>query len=422
MSHLFDAPYAARDADGRFVATPEHSCSECVGAPKGGDNSYRSTTYASRTEAGRTRGRGTIRAFPPPPGQPGPIHPQGDFGSWNGASADGHQSGDRSTGVSQRSQVGTVNYTSFWGPGDLPRPRRLAPLRRFEDWPGQQYAAAPWDDPPDDGWGAPRRTGERASRQTSGRKLTDAEPRRSDGSSGQWDARFGDRKGPGRLDEALDGASDRNGDSPFDGCAYPPRPDRATRQWNGGWPRRRQRRFAVEVSQLFAGAESQSPFSELTYKEFAEILTRACRELEDQAKRDQLDGTSPVRRPIVRAHDAARAHPPGWVPWLISILIPFLVPVTNVWTQGNVVSRPVPQATVLVRDSDESNPELDVSRDLIDHLLANLPREFIDQLGNADDMRNLAMALSQLYPNLQNDLIQMIAAEMKNRGTGTDCQ
>jgi hypothetical protein len=77
---------------------------------------------------------------------------------------------------------------------------------------------------------------------------------------------------------------------------------------------------------------------------------------------------------------------------------------------------------VLVRDSDESNPELDVSRDLIDHLLANLPREFIDQLGNADDMRNLAMALSQLYPNLQNDLIQMIAAEMKNRGTGTDCQ
>jgi len=73
-------------------------------APWDDDNGYGSTTYASHDtgphgtapdDAGPYEAdqdaRGPARGFPPAPGQPNPVYPQGDFDSWNDAPADGQQ-------------------------------------------------------------------------------------------------------------------------------------------------------------------------------------------------------------------------------------------------------------------------------------------------------------------------------------------
>ncbi|HYY17448.1 MAG TPA: hypothetical protein VE864_01310, partial [Streptosporangiaceae bacterium] len=55
-------------------------------APWDDDDGYGSTTYDSHDtgpqDAGQAAARGPARGFPPPPGQPNPVYPQGDFDSW----------------------------------------------------------------------------------------------------------------------------------------------------------------------------------------------------------------------------------------------------------------------------------------------------------------------------------------------------
>jgi hypothetical protein len=131
-------------------------------APWDDDNGYGSTTYASHDgashdganydsagydsdehDAGQAGARGPARGFPPAPGQPNPVYPQGDFDSWNEAPADGHQ--------------------------------------------GEH-----WQDGPGGGdWGEAGRTGEWASSQTGEWALADAEPRRWGEGTGQWTAPYG---------------------------------------------------------------------------------------------------------------------------------------------------------------------------------------------------------------------------------------
>jgi hypothetical protein len=69
-------------------------------APWDDDNGYSSTTYASHEtgphdvsqgDPGQDGARGPARGYPPAPGQPNPVYPQGDFDSWNEAPADGYQ-------------------------------------------------------------------------------------------------------------------------------------------------------------------------------------------------------------------------------------------------------------------------------------------------------------------------------------------
>ncbi|MBV9795707.1 MAG: hypothetical protein JO016_17405 [Actinobacteria bacterium] len=131
-------------------------------APWDDDNGYSSTTYASHDD-GRYQtgphgyqtgehdayqagehdpgqgGRGPAQGYPPAPGQPNPVYPQGDFDSWNEAPADGNQG-------------------------------------HWQDAPGQGGD-----------WGEAGRTGEWASSQTGEWAMADAEPRHYDDGRGQWD-------------------------------------------------------------------------------------------------------------------------------------------------------------------------------------------------------------------------------------------
>jgi hypothetical protein len=136
-------------------------------APWDDDNGYGSTTYASHDGvshdgagydgagyegAGYDGGphdagqRGPAQGFPPAPGQPGPVYPQGDFDSWNEAPADGPQG------------------------------------EHWQDAPGGQGGD----------WGEAGRTGEWASSQTGEWALADAEPRRWGEGTGQWTAPYGE--------------------------------------------------------------------------------------------------------------------------------------------------------------------------------------------------------------------------------------
>jgi hypothetical protein len=98
--------------------------------------------------------RGPARGFPPAPGQPNPVYPQGDFDSWNDGPADGHQG-------------------------------------HWQDAPGQ----------PGGDWGEAGRTGEWASSQTGEWALADAEPRRWGEGNGQWDEPYGQWDEHGQFHE-----------------------------------------------------------------------------------------------------------------------------------------------------------------------------------------------------------------------------
>jgi hypothetical protein len=104
-------------------------------APWDDDNGYSSTTYAS-DQTGPQEQRGPARGYPPAPGQPNPVYPQGDFDSWNDAPEGGG---------------------------------------------GQWQQRAGGD------WGEPGRTGEWSSSQTGEWALADANPRAWNESTGQWD-------------------------------------------------------------------------------------------------------------------------------------------------------------------------------------------------------------------------------------------
>ena len=137
-------------------------------APWDDDDGYGSTPYTGHgpgpQDAGQAASRGPARGFPPPPGQPNPVYPQGDFDSWNDAPADGQQGRWEETPA---------------GPG-----------------PGGEA-------PPDDGdWGQAGRTGEWASSQTGEWALADAEPRRWGEGNGQWDAPYGTWDENGQFHEA----------------------------------------------------------------------------------------------------------------------------------------------------------------------------------------------------------------------------
>jgi hypothetical protein len=131
-------------------------------APWDEDTGYGSTTYANDDTdphgTGAQGPRGPARGFPPAPGQPGPVYPQGDFDSWNQAPEGGHQ--------------------------------------------GQ------WQDEAGNDWGEAGRTGEWSSSQTGEWALADAEPQRWGEGNGQWDAPYGrwDENGHFRQADEAGGA------------------------------------------------------------------------------------------------------------------------------------------------------------------------------------------------------------------------
>ena len=138
-------------------------------APWDEETGYGSTTYAShqggpqdpQDPQGPPGPRGPARGFPPAPGQPSPVYPQGDFDRWNEASADGYD----------------------------------GPWEDSEDGPDSQGGD----------WGEAGRTGEWASSQTGEWALADAEPRRWGEGSGQWDAPYGQWDEHGNFHE-IDGS------------------------------------------------------------------------------------------------------------------------------------------------------------------------------------------------------------------------
>jgi hypothetical protein len=104
-------------------------------APWDEEAGYGDTTYASHQTGPQG---GPARGFPPAPGQPDPVYPQGDFDSWN-------------------------------------------------DAPGGSH----WQDQAGGDWGEPGRTGEWAPSQTGEWALADGEARPWGEGNGQWDAPYG---------------------------------------------------------------------------------------------------------------------------------------------------------------------------------------------------------------------------------------
>jgi hypothetical protein len=106
-------------------------------APWDEEAGYGDTTYASHQTGPQPQG-GPARGYPPAPGQPNPVYPQGDFDSWN-------------------------------------------------DAPGGDH----WQDQAGGDWGEPGRTGEWAASQTGEWAQADAEPQPWGEGNGQWDAPYG---------------------------------------------------------------------------------------------------------------------------------------------------------------------------------------------------------------------------------------
>jgi hypothetical protein len=147
------------------------------------DDDYGSTTYAN--QAGE---RGPAQGYPPAPGQPNPVYPQGDFDSWNDApAAEGYQQG--------------------------------------EHWQGGQGGD----------WGEAGRTGEWSSSQTGEWALADNEPRRWGEGTGQWTAPYGewDENGHFHQEEDQQGGPQVAG---WENSDYPGYDDRDGQRYPGQEP------------------------------------------------------------------------------------------------------------------------------------------------------------------------------------------
>lgn len=88
-----------------------------------------------------------------------------------------------------------------------------------------------------------------------------------------------------------------------------------------------------------------------------ELLSQAVREERAHRVSDQIEKARPFRGLARRIREAANGHRPGWPVWLATLLIPIVIPLSNLFGQSPPPPRPVPPIAIVQRSSDPYSPD-----------------------------------------------------------------